>query len=201
MQRLSLVGKRLAWIAFAGAVVGCGSDSTGPKGGQSTLTTQQATLVATGIFEELSLALGKSGFSGQAAPIAARLSSVPITGTASINAPCTNGGNITGTYNYSDDIGSNGSGTASGAMTVVMAGCKVSTGTDLIAVSGNLTYTFSFVFSQQASLDTFDWRGTGSFNWTGGSCGIDYTVHYTGATGGQFVIKGTVCGVNVSQTA
>jgi hypothetical protein len=201
MQRLSTVGQRCAWIAFAGAVLGCGSDSTGPKNGQSTLTSAQAEVVASGIFEEVSLALSKSGFSPQRAPAAARLSSVPLTGSASINAPCTNGGNITGTYNYSDDIGSNGSGTSTGTMTVAMAGCKVSTGTELIAVSGNLTYTFSFAFSQDVSLDAFDWRGTGSFNWTGGSCGIDYTIHYTGATGGHITINGTVCGVNVSETA
>ena len=201
MRRLSTVGKRLAWITFAGALVGCGSDSTGPKGGQSALTTQQAAVVATGIFEEVSLALSKAGFAAQVAPTAARLSSVPTTGSASINAPCTNGGNITGTYNYSDDIGSNGSGTATGTMTLTMAGCKVSTGTDLIAVNGNFTYTFNFAFSQQTSLDTFDWRGTGSFSWSGGSCGIDYTIHYTGAAGGHITMSGTVCGANVSQTA
>lgn len=200
MPRRSTAVRRFAWIAFTGALLGCGSDSTGPKGGQSTLTSAQAELVASGIFEEVSLALSKSGFAPQLAPSAARFSSVPLTGSASINAPCTNGGNISGTYNYSDDVGANGSGTATGTMTVTMAGCKVSTGTELIAVSGNLTYTFSFAFSQTASLDTFDWRGTGSFNWNGGSCGIDYTIHYTGATGGKFTINGTICGVNVSET-
>ncbi|MFI5229409.1 MAG: hypothetical protein ACHQWU_10090, partial [Gemmatimonadales bacterium] len=196
---LSTIGRGFASVALAAAAAGCGSDSTAPKG-QSALTSEQAVLVASGIFEEVSVALSKSGFAGQVAPSAARFSSVPLTGSATLNAPCTNGGSVGGTYTYSEDIGTNGSGTATGSMDITMTGCKVSTGTDLIAVSGALNYTFSFAFSQSAALDTFDWHGSGSFNWSGGSCSLDYTVHYTGAAGGKDTISGTVCGVNVSET-
>jgi hypothetical protein len=199
MRQLSTLGRGFASVALAAAVAGCGSDSTGPKA-QTTLTSQQAVLVASGIFEEVSLAISKSGFAGQLAPSAARFASVPTTGSVSISAPCTNGGTISGAYNYSVDFAANGSGSETGNFNMTMAGCKVSTGSDLIAVSGSLNYSFNFAFSQNAALDAFDWHGSGSFNWNGASCSLDYTVHYTGATGGHITVAGTVCGVSVNET-
>ena len=55
-------------------------------------------------------------------------------------------------------------------------------------------------FAQNVALSKFNWRGTGSFTWSGGNCAIDYSMNYTGAATGKFTITGSICGVNVSSS-
>jgi hypothetical protein len=190
--------------ALLGTIAACGSDATGPANNQTAFTVQEATTVASAIFSEISRALSTSGFALDVAPTTSRAaaarSMVPVTGSSNVNAACTNGGTITGKYTYSEDFANDGTGTASGSFSVAMTGCKVSTGTRVIAVDGQLTYTFGMTFAKNVALDTFNWRGTGSFTWSGGNCAIDYTVNYTGSATGKSTITGTFCGVNLNQT-
>jgi hypothetical protein len=182
-----------------GAIAACGgSDSTGP-GKQATFSVVEATTVATSIMTEIAKAVATAGFGANAAPAGARASvaAVPITGSANYSGACTNGGTVTGHYDYSGNFDNQGAGTMSGTITSVLNACKVSTGTRIIAVGGQLTWTYGATFSQTAALNTYNWHGVGSFNWDGGSCSMDYSVSYAGT--GAYTLNGSFCGVNISQ--
>lgn len=197
-------------LAVLAATASCGSDSTAPKS-SSTLSTAEATTVASAMFEQISLALSKSGspvFDRSALPASAALvpgraqfAAAPLSGTVTVNGTCALGGTISGTYTYNETINTDGSGSATGNFATTIAACQVSTGTRTIAVSGNLTYAFNLTLASNAALDSFNWHATGSFNWSGGSCSLDYTVAYTGTGAGATTISGTICGVNISETA
>ena len=198
MPRPTTAIRSLVATTLFATIAACGgSDSTGP--GKQTFSVTEATTVATNIMVEISKALATAGFAGNAGPSGALASvaAVPITGSANYSGNCTNGGTVTGHYDYSGNFDSQGGGTMSGTISSVLNGCKVSTGTRLISVGGQLTWTYGASFSQNASLNTYDWHGVGSFTWDGGSCSMDYSVHYVGT--GTYGISGTFCGVNVSQ--
>ena len=199
MSRPLTAFRSLACITFLGAIVACGgSDSTGP-GKQATFSVTEATTVATSIMTEIVKALSTAGFGANAAPAAALASvaAVPVTGSSNFSGACTNGGTVTGHFDYTGNFDNQGGGTMSGTITSALNGCKVSTGTRMIAVGGQLTWTYGASFSQTVSLNTYDWHGVGSFNWDGGSCSLDYSVNYTGA--GAYKLTGTFCGVNITQ--
>lgn len=197
MRRPRTTHRRLLSVALLASMAACGSDATAPANTQNAFTVQEATTVAAAIFTEISRALSTSGFAFDVAPAAAV---VPTTGTATVNSTCASGGTVTGTYTYTNNFGTDGTGTSTGTMSVATHSCKISTGTRVIAVDGQLTYTFSMTFAQNVALDTFNWRGTGSFTWSGGNCVIDYSMKYTGAATGKYTITGTICGVNVSSS-
>ena len=186
-------------LALLGAVAACGSDSTGPSK-QANFSASEATLVATNIMTEVVKALSTAGFGKNVAPTAALASfaAVPVSGSADFSGPCTDGGTVSGHYTYTGTFDTQGSGSMSGQITSTMNGCKVSTGTRVIAVGGQLTWTYSATFSQTASLNTYNWHTTGNFTWDGGSCSVDYGVSYTGT--GAYKLTGTFCGVDVSQS-
>lgn len=196
--------RSLVSISVLAAIIACGgSDSTGP-GKQSTFTAVQATTVATNIMTEIVTALSKAGFGANTAPAGAvasvaSLAQVPISGSADYSGPCTSGGTVTGHYSYTGNFDSQGGGTMSGTITSTLNGCKVSDGTRVIGVGGQFNWTYSASFSQNASLDTYTWHGTGGFTWDGGSCTIDYSVKYVGT--GAYTLSGTFCGVDISQAS
>jgi hypothetical protein len=197
MPRSLSVIRPVASIAVLGAIVACGgSDSTGP--GKSTFTAIEATTVATNIMTEISKALATAGFGANAAPSGALASvaAVPVTGSSNYSAPCTSGGTVNGHYDYTGNFDNQGAGTMSGTITSTLNGCKVSTGTKLIAVGGQFTWTYGATFSQTTALNSYTWHGTGSFTWDGGSCTIDYGVNYTGS--GTYKLSGSFCGVDIS---
>jgi len=199
MSRSLATVRSLVSIMVLGALAACGgSDSTGP-GKQATFTTVEATTVATNIMTEIVKALSTAGFGANAAPAAALASvaAVPVTGSANFSGPCTNGGTVNGHYDYTGNFDNQGGGTMSGTITSTLNGCKVSTGTKVIGVGGQFTWTYSATFSQTASLNTYNWHGVGSFTWDGGSCSIDYSVNYTGT--GAYKLSGTFCGVDITQ--
>jgi hypothetical protein len=188
-QRVLIRGVFL-WVVAA--TVACGSDSsTGPK--NSGLTSAEAQQVAMSIFTEVSKALSSVGAT---APTAASRS--VAAGPQTFSSPCTNGGTISGSFNFTSTMDSQGTGTVNGSIGVTPNGCKVSTGTHVIEVSGSLNFTFSMAFTKGAQSGDFTFHGDGSFTWTGGSCTMDYTVTLTPQ--GKETITGTVCGetVNVS---
>lgn len=198
MSRPIPAARSLTALALLGAMAACGgSDSTGP-GKQTTFTVAEATTVATSIMTEVIKALGSAGFGANAAPTSARaaVASVPISSSGNFSGNCTNGGSVTGTYNYTADFDNQGGGSETGAVTSTLNGCKVSTGTRVISVGGQLSWSFNATFSQNAALNSYSWHNTGSFTWDGGSCSTDYTVSYVGT--GAYNISGTFCGVNVS---
>lgn len=197
-------------LAVLAATASCGSDSTAPKSNSSSLSAAEATTVASAMFEQISLALSKSGglFVDRAAPFGPSAALVPtgplfaaapLTGTVQVTSACTLGGTITGTYTWNETINNDGSGSASGNFATTIANCQVSTGTRTIAVNGNLTYTFNMTLASNASLDTFNWQASGNFNWSGGSCSLNYTIAYVGT--GKETITGSICGVNINETA
>ena len=191
--------RSLVSITLLGVVAACGgSDSTGP-GKQSSFTAVQATTVATNIMTEIVKALSTAGFGANVAPVGARasLAQVPISGSADYSGPCTNGGTVSGHYSYTGDFDAQGGGTMSGTITSTLNGCKVSDGTRVIGVGGQFNWTYTAAFSQNASLNTYTWHGTGNFAWDGGSCSIDYSVNYVGT--GAYTLSGTFCGVDISQ--
>ena len=199
MSRSTTVFRPLVSAVILGAFAACGgSDSTGP-GKQSSFTAVQATTVATNIMTEIVKALSTAGFGANAAPVGALASraQVPISGSADYSGTCTSGGTVTGHYSYTGDFDNQGSGTMSGTITSTLNGCKVSDGTRVIGVGGQFNWTYSATFSQNASLDTYTWHGTGNFTWDGGSCGIDYSVKYVGT--GAYTLSGTFCGVDITQ--
>lgn len=199
MSRPISAVRPLAFVTCIGALVACGgSDSTGPS--KQTFTVTEATSVATSIMTEIVKALSTAGFGTNVAPAAAlaSLASVPITGSADFSGNCTSGGTVSGHYSYTGNFDNQGGGTMSGSITSTLNGCKVSTGTRVISVGGQLTWTYGATFSQTASLNTYDWHGAGSFTWDGGSCAIDYSVNYTGS--GAYKLTGTFCGVDISQS-
>jgi hypothetical protein len=75
-------------------------------------------------------------------------------------------------HSSTEDIAANGSGTATGSFTSTTAGCKVATGART-------------------------WRSRR----TCGSCALDYTITYTGAGTTHTTLNGSICGMNVAQTA
>lgn len=198
MSRPPTALRSLAPIALLAAFTACGgSDSTGPSK-QSTFTVVEATTVATNIMTEIAKALSTAGFGANAAPAAALASvaSVPISGSSNYSAPCTNGGTVNGHYDYTGNFDNQGGGTMSGTISSTLNGCKVSTGTKLIAVGGQFTWTYAATISQTASLNSYNWHGVGSFTWDGGSCAIDYAVSYSGS--GAYKLSGSFCGVDIS---
>ena len=197
-MRLSLNARRslaaTALLAFASA---CGSDATAPK---PAFTVEEATAIAMGMFVEVSNAMTQSGFGADLAPSSARFSSVPFTTSDNFTSSCTKGGSISGTVAFTGDIDVQGGGTASGTVTTTPQGCRIDTGKRIIALGGQMTYTFNMKFSQNAALDNFDWRGAGNFTWDGNTCGIDYTLKLTGIGIGNGTLTGSVCGVDISRT-
>ena len=199
MSRSLATVRSLVSITVLAALAACGgSDSTGP-GKQSTFTSVEATTVATNIMTEIVKALSTAGFGANAAPVGAvaSVTAVPVTGSANFSGACTSGGTVSGHYDYTGNFDNQGGGTMSGTITSTLNGCKVSTGTKVIGVGGQFTWTYSATFSQTASLNTYNWHGVGSFTWDGGSCSIDYAVNYTGT--GAYKLSGTFCGVDITQ--
>src|SRR5262249_20708808 len=169
--------RSLALLGVVGSLAACGSDSaTAPK----TLSASEAQLVASNLFVEISKALSTAVISTSVAPAAeTATATAPTTVKSTLNSACQAGGKITGTYTYTSDFSNSGSGTQSGSVTVVTDGCKVSSGTQTIAVSGNLSLTFSVNYTNFAPSSNYQWRETGNFSWSGGSCAIDYTITVT----------------------
>jgi hypothetical protein len=189
-QKRAFIPRVLLWAVAA--VAACGGDSsTGPK--NSGLTAAEAQQVAVAIFTEVSKALSSVGASSPA-PASQSVAAAPTT----FSSPCTNGGTISGSFTFTSTLDSQGTGTVDGSMTITPSGCKVSTGSRIIEVSGSLNFTFSMAFTKGAQSGNFVFHGGGSFTWTGGSCTMDYTVTLTPQ--GKETISGTVCGetINVS---
>jgi hypothetical protein len=174
----------------AALAIACGGESsTGPKANQ--LSAAEAQEVAIGVFSEISNALATSGF-GNVAAVGASASALP---TTTLNSACSLGGRITGTFTYSE-FPSSGTGTETGTMSVTPQSCVVSTGSRNIAVSGQLTWTYSASYRNFAQSGNMIWRASGSFNWSGGSCVMDYSMTITPSGNGS--LSGSVCGQSVS---
>ena len=192
MHRFSKTVCGLMAIAL-GTTTACG-DSDGPTA-TATLSPAEARVVASTLFGEISAAIGSPGASSATMPATASIASVP-TLTASINANCSGGGTLKGTYLFTDGLNSAGTGTKSGSITVAASQCTVSTGERTISADGSYLYTFSVDFTDHVQSSNFVWQAGGTLNWTGGSCTLDYTVEV--APNGARSFSGTVCGVDIS---
>jgi hypothetical protein len=174
-------------------MVACGGDSaTGPK---SQLSQAEAQQVAINLFNEVDHAL--QTFGALAPTAAAR--SVAAQPTQSFSSNCTNGGSLSGSFTYTDNLDNQGTGSVTGSVTITPNGCQVSTGTRLIAVGGSINFSFSLAFTQGAQSGDFTFHGGGAFTWSGGSCPMDYTVTLTPA--GNETISGTLCGETINFSA
>jgi len=188
-QQRAFIRGVLFWAVAA--TVACGGDSsTGPK--NNALTAAEAQQVAIAIFTEVSKALSSVGAT---APTAASRS-VASQPTQTFSSPCTNGGTIGGTFSFTSNLDSQGSGTVNGSMTITPSGCKVSTGSRIIEVGGSLNFTYSMAFTKGAQSGNFTFHGGGSFTWSGGSCAMDYTVTVTPQ--GKETVNGTLCGETIN---
>ncbi|HEY9226142.1 MAG TPA: hypothetical protein VIP11_05815 [Gemmatimonadaceae bacterium] len=181
-------------VSALAMVAACGGSSTGPTE-KNAMTAQEAVIVASGIMTEMSRALSSST---ARLNISAGLLNVSTRPTETFNSTCANGGKISGSMTFTDNINSAGTGTFSGTMTATSQGCMVSNGSRLIAVGGQWTFDYNMSFNQFAQVGDFTWRATGSFNWEGGNCSIDYTMKLSAAGHGS--ITGTFCGVSLNQT-
>lgn len=195
MRRLPITHRSIVSIALLGFAAGCGSDATSPTR-ENAFTVAEATTVASAILEEVSRALANAGTLDVGS--AASRSVVPTTTKQSVNSPCTGGGTISGDVSVTVDFADDGTGSESGTMTVTPKGCRVSTGTRMIAVNGQLTYTLDFRFAKNAELTQFKWRGFGEFNWDGGNCKMDYAMDFVG---NKSTISGSICGVDISSSS
>jgi autotransporter translocation and assembly factor TamB len=186
----------LAFLCSVGTLAACGSDSATSPGDKSALTSTEAQQVAIALFTEIDNAWAKASSSKAALAPTASLATTPTTFNETINSTCSAGGSITGTVNGSIDFDGTGTGSESVSMSVKMAGCKLNTGQKTIAVDGNLTYSLGVSYLNAKQSSDFVWKGKGSFNWTGGSCVIDYGVTLTPQ--GRGSESGTFCGTNIN---
>ncbi|MGH7656046.1 MAG: hypothetical protein ACREN6_15430 [Gemmatimonadaceae bacterium] len=74
----------------------------------------------------------------------------------------------------------------------------MNTGQQTIALDGSLTYSFSVGLTKYIPSSNYVWTGKGSFTWTGGSCGMDYTVTSSPQDHGSET--GSFCGTTVNYT-
>jgi hypothetical protein len=177
----------------AGALVGCGDSTTGPKNNQ--LSAAEAQQVAAAIFAEVDKAMSTLSFSPSPGAHAAVAAAMP---TQTFSSNCTNGGSIGGSFTFTDNTNAQGTGTVTGSMSITPNACKVSTGTRLIAVGGSLNYTFSMALVQFAQSGNVTFHGSGAFTWDGGNCAMDYNITLTPQ--GKETISGTICGESVNAT-
>jgi hypothetical protein len=190
-----LARRTIALLSAGVLAVSACSDSTGPTA-TATMTQQEALSVASAIMLEVGKA--RPGATGSL-DVAAAQTIVPVTSTGTFNSNCTNGGSIAGSFSFTDDVNTAGTGSITGSMTVTPQGCKVSNGTKLITVGGQFTFDFSMNLNQNAVVGDMVWHGKGNLTWDDGSCNIDYTVTVSPTTG-HGSISGTFCGASLNAT-
>ena len=179
------------FVALAlGYASACG-DSTSPNTG--TMSPTEARAVASALFSEISRAVGSTTPSGPSS--GATQSTIP-TFTATINAQCSQGGSLKGTWELTNSVNSAGTGTISGAVTVTAAECVVNTGERTLSANGGYAFAFQAAFTNSRLSSNFLWDASGTLNWTGGSCTLDYTIEVTPQ--GRKKLAGTICGVDVT---
>jgi hypothetical protein len=198
--------RRALGAALALLLAGCGDDATGP-GAAGPLTSEEAEVVASALFDEvldaLSTALGGFGLSRDGGPQLSRAGPPPLTATETFTMPiderCALGGRIVGSMTITDNTDAFGTGPVTGTLTVNPQRCVVSTGKRSITVDGNpaLNYTFGMSFVRDVQSTDFVFRGTGGIRWAQESCPINYTVRITPSGSGS--LSGTVCGRPVEQ--
>jgi len=194
MRTFSRFGSPLLALV-AGFAVACG-DSTSPK--QATLSPEEARNVASGLFNEIARAAGSPTPSTARGGASQSVAGVP-TMSLSLNANCSAGGSLKGTFEFTDEANSRGTGKRSGVISVTANECNVNTGERMISANGGYTYNFSASFTNHILSSNFVWDAGGTLTWTGGSCTLDYTVEVTPQ--GRKTLSGTVCGVDVSGEA
>lgn len=192
MRRFRNVVHTLTALAL-GMSAACGGDTASPK--QSTMSPAEARAVASALFGEITRAVG-SPTPAPSNNVASQSVVGSPTVTASINATCSKGGTIGGTFTLTSDVNTAGTGTVSGAVTVAANHCNVDTGERVISADGGYNYAFHVGLTNHVPSSDFVWVATGTLTWTGGSCTLDYTV--TISKTGARTLTGTVCGVDVS---
>lgn len=192
-----LARRTLALLSAAGvlAVSACSDSSTGPSA-NSTMTAQEALAVASAIMVEIGKAQSASPGGLDVAPARASASVMP---TMTFSSSCTNGGTISGSVSYTNNVNAAGTGSFTGSMSVTPQACKVSNGTKLITVGGQWTFDFSMQLNQGALVGDIVWHGKGNLTWDDGSCNIDYTVTASPTTG-HGSVTGTFCGATLNST-
>jgi hypothetical protein len=199
------VVRAVAFLGAAGAIAGCGGSdsSTGPTsgGGSKTLTAAEAQQVSAALFTEISKAFATATVTTSDLGPTASLAAAPTTVKETVKGNCTNGGTITGNATVTIDFNTAGtSGTEAMTMTITAAGCKVNTGSQVIAIDGNLNYSFSATVTNGQITSPYTWHGTGNWSWSGGgSCSMDYSVSYNPTTG-KGTETGTFCGTSINAT-
>jgi len=191
MRRVRNVVHTLAGLALVTAA-GCGGDTTSPQ--QGTVSRAEARAIASAVFANLARAVGSPTPTSNNVAVQSVAAAGP-TVTANINANCSNGGAIGGTFSLTSDVNANGNGTLSGAVTVAAAHCNIDTGERIISVDGGFNFNFNVGLSNHLPSSDFVWVATGTLVWTGGSCTLDYTVRI--ARNGSRTVTGTVCGIDV----
>jgi hypothetical protein len=189
MRHFRNVVHTLAGLALVTAA-GCAGDSTSP----SRVSRAEARAIASAVFTDITRAVGsQTPTSSNVLPQSA--ASVGPTVTATINADCTNGGRIGGTFSLTSDLNANGNGNVSGKASVAAANCNIDTGERLITVNGGYDFDFNVGLSNHQQSSDFVWVATGTLMWTGGSCTLNYTVRIT--RNGTRSVTGTACGFDV----
>ena len=188
-----------ALLSAAGvlAVSACSDSSTGPKP-NSSMTPQEALAVASAMMAEIAKASPASAAVRNVVPASASFSAMPTT-TVTLNSDCSNGGKISGSATVTNNVNTAGTGSVSAVLTVAPQACKVSNGTKLITVGGQLTFDFSLNLNQNTVVGDIVWHGKGNLTWDDGNCNIDYTVTASPTTG-HGSVTGTFCGATLNST-
>ena len=173
----------------------CG-DATSPK--QASMSPEEARNVASALFNEIAHAAGSPTPSTARTGASQSTAGVP-TVSLSLNANCSAGGSLKGTFEFTDEANAQGTGKRSGVISVTAKECNVDTGQRVISANGGYTYNFSASFTKNILSSNFVWDAGGTLTWTGGSCTLDYTIEVTPL--GRKTLSGTVCGVDVSGEA
>ena len=194
MRILFRRGSALLALAF-GFGSACG-DATSPK--QVSLSPDEARNVASALFNEIARAAGSPTPSPARVGASQSVAGVP-TVSLSLNANCSAGGSLKGTFEFTDEANSQGTGKKSGAISVTARECNVDTGQRMTSANGGYTFNFSASFTNHILSSNFVWDAGGTLTWTGGSCTLDYTIEVTPL--GRKTLSGTVCGVDVGGEA
>lgn len=204
MPPMRALARPIVCLAFLGSLSACGGgDATSPSA--PALTAQEARAVAVAIFDEIDRALGDSvGVSATrlaVAPQAGATRSLAFmpTFTSPVNSSCQRGGTLSGTLTFTDNTDAQGTGTITEALAITPHGCVVPTGTRNIAVNGQINLELNATLVNAEPTSELVMRTTGKLTWDGGSCDLDYSLHFT--VQGAVTLTGTVCGQSVAGSA
>lgn len=195
---MSITRRACALALVSLASLSACSDS-GPVGRED--TSQLSSQASVALFGELMSA----AFSAWASAGTGASSTAPAAAeTFTHTAPCANGGSVTVSGTFTDNVNSSGNGTISYNMTQTPSSCQVTTSSGNFTMSGdpNVTIAMSYPVSNWQAAGELSWTMKGGFRYGGestGSCRVDMTYRMNPQTA-RGSMSGSICGNRIDQS-